>query len=927
MSINQIATKAFLDLLDPKADAWTFQIYYPRNYSGQYVKPIHGSFADKISILDAENKKGAHVSIAVNETNLQGHAATDITSIRVICHDNDGGFDVNDFPIPPSLTIQTSEPSGKRPMGGFHHYWAFDGVITKEQYAKIADTLVETYKSDAIIKNPGLVLRLPGSVNNKGKPFQTKIGGGSRKRYPAIDILNWLAVDSLAGDDSYEVVLPPTKPLLEHEWDHAIYREWLSFIPADDYHIWLMVGGILCDACNGHTWGKRIWDEWSLKSAKFDPVEQGEKWLELTRRIGKVTNPAGPGTLHHLAKENGWVPPHDLQLGTIASPQIAKAVEIVPGKLTEATMVALRESFVTYGHNPSEAQWVGLRDLISQLEAMANGKADPLFHLSCLDPGVGKTQAICHFTKQLLKSEAHENVSVVICLGHLEEMKTIIVKDMELQQGDFAVLAADCEENRELLALGNQIPNVARVLFITQAMLLSRTKRAGNFEDATEFHYLGEPRQVRIWDEACLPARPFTVSLTKIQLLLDEASKVYDKPKLYEELKSLAKGIEEVEDGGLFDIPGLEAIVSKTRAYQIYKNQSKYVQDLVNDLWLLSEKTVVIKRSGEQNIIAHYENTLPFDLKPIVICDASGRVRQTYPHWSKARGDLVALRHGPKHYGPLTLNIWEVGGGKSAWKANTDELLRGIVATVNSKPNEEFLILHHMFKEGWFNIDVPERVKALAKNPHRLKFAHWGGEDYRATNKYKDIKNVILAGTLFYDRGYYDALGRLSRGLKSEERLSKEQLRDIELGEHANIILQAVCRGNVRMGDGGQCGECDVYVIANPNSGIPAMLRSDLIFPGAKVVAWNPVKRELTGKIKTAFNYVADNLNNPAVPLVRASDVQNAIAVDRMYWNKNIVKHPSFANALADAGIVLEISRGPTGSVFRKNVVVSTRAA
>ncbi len=105
-------------------------------------------------------------------------------------------------------------------------------------------------------------------------------------------------------------------------------------------------------------------------------------------------------------------------------------------------------------------------------------------------------------------------------------------------------------------------------------------------------------------------------------------------------------------------------------ALQIFHEEKLAVRTAVNDLWLLSGRTVVIRRSGNSSLFVDYENTLPADLKPILICDASGRVRQTYPHWSKGRGDLVTLQSGDKFYTNLTLNVWQTSGSKSGWKNN-----------------------------------------------------------------------------------------------------------------------------------------------------------------------------------------------------------------------------------------------------------------
>ena len=60
----------------------------------------------------------------------------------------------------------------------------------------------------------------------------------------------------------------------------------------------------------------------------------------------------------------------------------------------------------------------------------------------------------------------------------------------------------------------------------------------------------------------------------------------------------------------------------------------------MNDLWLLSGKTVITRRYGAASVFVDYENTLPEDLKPVVICDAFWEGKANLSHWSKGRGDL-----------------------------------------------------------------------------------------------------------------------------------------------------------------------------------------------------------------------------------------------------------------------------------------------
>ena len=90
-------------------------------------------------------------------------------------------------------------------------------------------------------------------------------------------------------------------------------------------------------------------------------------------------------------------------LSSAARPQAGTwPVRDTDGFLTRETMISLAEYFGTKDHHPSHEMMEALTDLARTLEAMADEAAAPKFHLSSLDPGVGKTQTLVKFTDALL---------------------------------------------------------------------------------------------------------------------------------------------------------------------------------------------------------------------------------------------------------------------------------------------------------------------------------------------------------------------------------------------------------------------------------------------------------------------------------------------------------------------------------------------
>ncbi|OHV89685.1 hypothetical protein ORS3428_13785 [Mesorhizobium sp. ORS 3428] len=555
---------------------------------------------------------------------------------------------------------------------------------------------------------------------------------------------------------------------------------------------------------------------------------------------------------------------------------------------------------------------------------MANGKAKKLYYLSPLDPGVGKSQSIIHFVRRLIKSEAHRGVSVLICLGRLKEIERMVA-EIGLSNDDYSVLVNESDANKELNRAGNADKRQARVLFTTQQMVESRTRRYASFKEAEDFYFRGQPRHVRIWDEAILRAREVKISAALIGGLLPEAD---TNPRLYNTLTKLQADIEAAGHETELWIPDLpaETGLDTNDIIALYGDEKEAIAEAAIDLWELSNTPVIVEEIGVGTFAIHYKKHLPDDLKPMVICDASGRVRQTYKYWEEiADRELVKLRDGGKNYRDLTVKIWRRGGGKSSWGEDADVLLEGITKTIDQiPPDEEVLIVHHMKNKRKRIPDIEEAIRRKVKEPRRLRFTHWGGEDFKASNDYRDIRHVILAGTMFYRPATYIARTRMSSGAPSEEKLNRANLAKIKLGEHADMILQALCRGAVRKSVDGTCGKCDAYIIADPQTGIPDMLEheSDIdIFPGSKHADWSPVEKEkLGGRVGQAYDYIVQWFkDHPGYgERLSRSKVAEAIGMVLDDFTKDVVGHRDFEGYLAEAGIRLIRMRGRGGSYFER---------
>jgi AAA domain/Primase C terminal 2 (PriCT-2)/VirE N-terminal domain len=115
--------------------------------------------------------------------------------------------------------------------------------------------------------------------------------------------------------DATPLVIPPPAPqeprpapLPDDRTDYALVMQALYCIPNHDaaYDDWLTLGMALHST--EEPWARPAWDQWSTQSGKYDAGKQDKSWRSF-KADGKTTI----GTLFHMAKEHGWMPPRKRQ--------------------------------------------------------------------------------------------------------------------------------------------------------------------------------------------------------------------------------------------------------------------------------------------------------------------------------------------------------------------------------------------------------------------------------------------------------------------------------------------------------------------------------------------------------------------------------------------------------------------------------------
>lgn len=575
--------------------------------------------------------------------------------------------------------------------------------------------------------------------------------------------------------------------------------------------------------------------------------------------------------------------------------------------LADATTTSLLEVLTGRGGGlPQQDVATALRELASTMSAMADGIAPPNFFLSSLDPGVGKTTALVCFVQELLKSERHKDVAVLLCVSRLEEIVRL-VEEIDLDDADFAVLTSDDEVNR----LSSTSTSEARVLFTTHSMVMSRC-RGRRFGDADVFQYQDKVRAVRVWDEAMLPGELVSINTDQLASLRDPLR--LSHPALAKLIEGLERELEASGGGGTCNWPEVEeatgvSLLSARRGLE--QRHASYV----DALYALSGRCILLRKLHNASTVItalDSRDAIPEDLAPMVILDASGRVRATYKLWEKAKGKIVRLPSAAKNYKNLTVHVMDKGSGKTAWVKDNGSLALDVARLIDSKPREEWLVVYHKGVKGGA---IPDQIRGLLSTcPDRISFINWG--KHQGTNEFRCIQNVILAGINNYSETDYEMMARYYSGIRNCEKVAQASVEAIEAGEHMHHILQALCRSSARKGSGSECGHCNAYIIAPKRSGICNLIPE--VFPGCVVRTWKPANVKLTGWVADAVAKVRAffMLNPDGVYLYK--DLRCDLGItDASNFKKRVRNHESYKTVLED----LELEEVATGKGPHRNAL------
>jgi hypothetical protein len=560
-------------------------------------------------------------------------------------------------------------------------------------------------------------------------------------------------------------------------------------------------------------------------------------------------------------------------------PKIVRVLMASEGSLADTSLRSIHTFLSDNGSSLSGQGLEAITALLDALETGLNGGLDRAYYLSAIDPGIGKTLAVSLFLEAWKDQRYQPGSSVLIGVSRLSEIETY-VRTSGLAAGDFGVLTSDKAFN----ALG--VPQgelgSAPILFTTQQMIESRSRNR-SFSAASDFHFNDEPRTLRIWDESFIPSEPLSLRLDDLGQIATPMR--YRFPEFVEAVEELQMVLRNAKAGEVVKVPeSLEALVPKGR----FVGPAKIVKTLER---MAGRELLLVDGGNGGKALVGSSRSLPDDFAPVIILDASGRVRTTYRLWEQHRASLRRLPAAQNDYSKLTIHLWQRASGKQALEdpLKRSRIVDGIAKVINEDAKGEWLIVHYKGNQAIF-----EEVRALVENrpDERLRSLTWG--QHHGTNDFAHISNVVIVGQQHYGEMGFQALGAAASGLPIDQ-LAALDVGKIAGGEFQHHLLQALCRSSVRKSRHGRSGRCRAYVVT---TGYPeTAVRIAETFPGCRLWPWRDVEEPMTGRRGEAAEYLRRAFEDPKVETVRKVDVGRELGIKSSNLSA-LIKHKDFEDFL-----------------------------
>lgn len=208
-TVAQQLTRAFLLMLDRKADTKTFSFRTFDDKKGSNRKELLGNLSETLDnceqTLRRRNAKEAGVFVVVNDG---GHTDKEITKVRSVFADLDGA------PLQPIVDALAPHAVICSSPGKWHVYWLVDAGFPLDRFTSIQKAIAKKFGTDGAVCNLSRVMRLPGFAHNKYDPFDVHFHQLNYKlpRYSVEQIVGGLGLHEQSGPEGRSTNAGPSRP-------------------------------------------------------------------------------------------------------------------------------------------------------------------------------------------------------------------------------------------------------------------------------------------------------------------------------------------------------------------------------------------------------------------------------------------------------------------------------------------------------------------------------------------------------------------------------------------------------------------------------------------------------------------------------------------------------------------------------------------
>lgn len=232
----------------------------------------------------------------------------------------------------PNFYVLTS----KVPAMRVHFWWQFDrtlGADRVKEFEALNKGIIAALGGDQGTYNCTRLMRIGGSVAwpTKDGRITEQVEAKNTDWFPPHDFDKLVSVYPMASEASAPQKLNLSQPKLasteKSEWSLESIQAMLDCIPTDNEYLdWLKVGMALKD----YGVPFEVWDSWSAKGAKYDPVVSRDKWGGFNGTGTTI------GTIYYFAKNNGFNPKKNTPV--LSGPSTV-SVEVIDEETGEITTV------------------------------------------------------------------------------------------------------------------------------------------------------------------------------------------------------------------------------------------------------------------------------------------------------------------------------------------------------------------------------------------------------------------------------------------------------------------------------------------------------------------------------------------------------------------------------------------------------------